>query len=36
MAVLNEELSSKQESLQETSFNLDFEKQRLTNALESK
>ncbi len=34
--VLNEELNSREESLQETNFNLDFEKQRLTNALNSK
>lgn len=33
---LNEELQEQQESLQETSFTLDFEKQRLTNALASK
>ena len=34
--VLNEDLNKREESLQETSFNLDFEKQRLTNALKSK
>jgi chromosome segregation ATPase len=33
---LTEQLNRQQESLQETSFNLDFEKQRLTNALKSK
>lgn len=33
---LTEQLNRQQESLQETSFNLDFEKQRLTNAIESK
>ena len=34
--VLNENLDQKSQSLQETSFNLDFEKERLTNALKSK
>ena len=34
--VLNENLDQKSQSLQETSFNLDFEKQRLTQALESR
>lgn len=34
--VLGENLNKKQESLQETSFNLDFEKQRLTDALNTK
>ena len=34
--LLNEDLKKREESLQETSFNLDFEKQRLTNALNSK
>lgn len=34
--LLNEDLNKREESLQETSFNLDFEKQRLTNALNSK
>ena len=34
--VLNENLNKEQESLQETSFNLDFEKQRLTSTLNSK
>ncbi len=34
--LLNEDLNKREESLQETSFNLDFEKQRLTNALSSK
>lgn len=34
--VLKENLSKQKESLQETSFNLDFEKQRLTNALNTK
>jgi len=34
--VLGENLNKKQESLQETSFNLDFEKQRLTSALQAK
>ncbi|MCD6354947.1 MAG: hypothetical protein J7L95_05300 [Prolixibacteraceae bacterium] len=34
--VLNEGLSKQKKSLQETSFTLDFEKQRLTNALASK
>jgi chromosome segregation ATPase len=33
---LNEQLAEKQESLQETSFTLDFEKQRLTETLENK
>jgi chromosome segregation ATPase len=33
---LNKDLNKREESLQETSFNLDFEKQRLTNALKSK
>jgi len=33
---LTEALNRQQESLQETSFNLDFEKQRLTNAINSK
>jgi chromosome segregation ATPase len=31
---LNDKLNQKAQSLQETSFNLDFEKQRLTNAIE--
>jgi chromosome segregation ATPase len=34
--VLEESLNKEKESLEETSFNLDFEKQRLTNAVESK
>lgn len=34
--VLNENLSQQEESLQESSFNLDFEKQRLTTAIENK
>lgn len=34
--VLNENLSQQEESLQETSFTLDFEKQRLTTAIENK
>jgi chromosome segregation ATPase len=34
--LLIEELNKQKESLQTTSFNLDFEKQRLTSALESK
>ncbi|NOR75928.1 MAG: hypothetical protein GQ525_12300 [Draconibacterium sp.] len=34
--ILNENLNKEQESLQETSFNLDFEKQRLTSTLNSK
>lgn len=34
--VLRENLNKEKESLEETSFNLDFEKQRLTNAIESK
>lgn len=33
---LNESLDQKSQTLQETSFNLDFEKQRLTQALESR
>lgn len=33
---LSQDLNKRTESLQETSFNLDFEKQRLTNALNSK
>ena len=33
---LNEKLNEKAQSLQETSFNLGFEKQRLTNAIQSK
>ncbi len=36
MSGLSQELNKQTESLQETSFNLDFEKQRLTNALNSK
>ena len=34
--VLGESLNKNEESLQETSFNLDFEKQRLTDALSTK
>lgn len=34
--ILAENLNKREESLQETSFNLDFEKQRLTNALSTK
>jgi len=34
--ILAENLNKQEESLQETSFNLDFEKQRLTNALNAK
>ncbi len=34
--ILNENLNMQKESLQETNFNLDFEKQRLTNALSTK
>ena len=34
--ILAENLNKQEESLQETSFNLDFEKQRLTNALNTK
>ncbi len=34
--VLNEKMNKQSESLQETSFTLDFEKQRLTNAIENK
>ena len=34
--ILNDNLNLQKESLQETSFNLDFEKQRLTNALLTK
>ena len=33
---LNEKLNEKAQSLQETSFNLGFEKQRLTNAIQTK
>ena len=33
---LNDKLNQNAQSLQETSFNLDFEKQRLTNAIETK
>ncbi len=36
MHTLSQNLNKKTESLQETSFNLDFEKQRLSNALNSK
>ena len=34
--LLSDNLSLQKESLQETSFNLDFEKQRLTNAIQAK
>ena len=34
--ILNENLNMQKESLQETNFNLDFEKQRLTDALNTK
>lgn len=34
--ILDEKMKHQSESLQETSFTLDFEKQRLTNAIESK
>lgn len=34
--ILSDNLSQQKESLQESSFNLDFEKQRLTNAIETK
>lgn len=36
MFVLSQELNKQTESLEETSFNLDFEKQRLSNALNTK